>query len=35
MAIPLLIVLATLLLWTLLPEPDQDAETVVRYSQDK
>ena len=28
MALPLLIVLAALLLWTLIPEPDQDADPV-------
>lgn len=35
MAIPLLVVLIVLLLWTLLPEPSQETETVVRYTQDQ
>lgn len=35
MALPLFIVLLALLLWTLLPEPDQEADSVVVYRGDQ
>lgn len=34
MALPLFIVLLALLLWTLLPEPDLEADPVVTYQND-
>ncbi len=35
MAIPLLIVLIVLLVWTLLPAPGQETEIVVKYTEDR
>lgn len=35
MAIPLLIVLIVLLVWTFLPAPGQETETVVKVIEDR